>query len=110
MATPRNFSVYKAFAILKSFRNAEDWLTSSEISRRANLPTASGYRIIQTLEEVLSKFLARGVEVTLCEANWSLKRKLLKAGTLQRDGQLRYFDDIGSAVQQAPSNLAPDAG
>ena len=65
---------------------------------------------IQTLEEVLSKFLARGVEVTLCEANWSLKRKLLKAGTLQRDGQLRYFDDFGSAVQQAPSNLAPDAG
>ena len=52
MATPRNQSVFKAFAMLKSFRDPGEWLTSSELSRRANLPEASGYRMIQTLEEI----------------------------------------------------------
>ena len=42
----------KAFAILKAFNDPEEWLTSCELSRRANLPEASGYRLIQTLEEV----------------------------------------------------------
>lgn len=52
MATPRNQSVFKAFAMLKSFRDPAEWLTSSELSRRSNLPEASGYRLIQTLEEI----------------------------------------------------------
>ncbi len=52
MATPRNHSVLKAFTILKSFRHPGEWVTSSEISRRAKLPEASGYRLIQTLEEI----------------------------------------------------------
>ena len=52
MTTPRNQSVFKAFAMLKSFRRSDEWLTSSELSRRANLPEASGYRLIQTLEEI----------------------------------------------------------
>jgi DNA-binding IclR family transcriptional regulator len=52
VATPKNHSVMKAFAILKSFRDPEEWLTSSELSRRANLPAASGYRLVQTLEEI----------------------------------------------------------
>lgn len=52
MATPRNQSVFKAFAMLKSFNNPDEWLTSSELSRRAKLPEASGYRLIQTLEEI----------------------------------------------------------
>ena len=52
MATPRNQSVFKAFALLKAFRNPEEWLTSSELSRRSNLPEASGYRLIQTLEDL----------------------------------------------------------
>lgn len=52
MATPKNFSVMKAFAILKGFRAPDEWLTSCELSRRANLPEASGYRLIQTLEEI----------------------------------------------------------
>jgi len=42
----------KAFAILKAFRGPDEWLTSCELSRRANLPEASGYRLIQTLEEI----------------------------------------------------------
>lgn len=52
MATPKNYSVMKAFAILKAFRDPDEWLTSSELSRRADLPEASGYRLIQTLEEI----------------------------------------------------------
>jgi DNA-binding IscR family transcriptional regulator len=45
-------SVIKAFTLLKSFRDAEEWVSSSELSRRAGLPEASGYRLIQTLEEI----------------------------------------------------------
>lgn len=52
MATPKNYSVMKAFSILKAFRDPEEWVTSCELSRRANLPEASGYRLIQTLEEI----------------------------------------------------------
>ena len=52
MATPKNQSVLKAFTILKSFRHPDEWVTSSELSRRAGLPEASGYRLIQTLEEI----------------------------------------------------------
>ncbi len=52
MATPRNYSVIKAFEILKAFRDAEGWLSSCELSRRANLPQASGHRLIKTMEEI----------------------------------------------------------
>jgi len=52
VATPKNYSVMKAFALLKAFREPHEWLTSCELSRRANLPEASGYRLIQTLEEI----------------------------------------------------------
>lgn len=52
MSTPRNHSVFKAFAVLKSFASPDEWVTSSELSRRAKLPDASGYRLIQTLEEL----------------------------------------------------------
>jgi IclR family KDG regulon transcriptional repressor len=52
MATPRNYSVIKAFAILKAFRDDEGGLSGCELSRRANLPQASGYRLIQTMEEI----------------------------------------------------------
>jgi IclR family acetate operon transcriptional repressor len=52
VATPINYSVIKAFEILKAFRDAEGWLSSCELSRRANLPQASGYRLIQTMEEI----------------------------------------------------------
>ncbi|MBA2589120.1 MAG: IclR family transcriptional regulator [Alphaproteobacteria bacterium] len=52
MATPKNQSVLKGFAVLKSFHSPDEWLTSSELSRRAKLPEASGYRIIQTLAQI----------------------------------------------------------
>jgi IclR family acetate operon transcriptional repressor len=52
VATPNNYSVIKAFAILNAFRDAEGWLSSGELSRRANLPLASGYRLIQTMEKI----------------------------------------------------------
>lgn len=52
MATPKNQSVLKAFNMLRSFRSPDEWLTSCELSRRANIPEASGYRLIQTLEQI----------------------------------------------------------
>ena len=52
MATPKNRSVMKAFSLLRSFRQPDEWLTSSELSRRAKLPEASGYRLVQTLEGI----------------------------------------------------------
>jgi IclR family acetate operon transcriptional repressor len=52
MTTPRNQSVLKAFSMLKSFQSRDEWLTSCELSRRANLPEASGYRLILTLEQI----------------------------------------------------------
>lgn len=52
MVTPRNQSVLKAFAMLRCFERPDEWLTSCELSRRANLPEASGYRLIQTLEQI----------------------------------------------------------
>lgn len=52
MATPKNRSVMKAFALLQAFRGPDEYLTSAELSRRAGLPEASGYRLIQTLESV----------------------------------------------------------
>lgn len=52
LGTPTNHSVVKAFALLRSFNEADEWLTSAELSRRANLPGASGYRLVQTLEKV----------------------------------------------------------
>ena len=52
MATPKNRSVIKAFSLLRSFDRPDEWLTSSELSRRARLPEASGYRLVQTLEGI----------------------------------------------------------
>src|SRR3954470_14631030 len=52
MATPKNQSVLKAFSMLNAFHGPEEWLTSCELSRRAGLPEASGYRLIQTLEQI----------------------------------------------------------
>ncbi len=52
MATPKNKSVQKAFSMLRAFQAPDEWLTSAELSRRARLPEASGYRLIQTPEEI----------------------------------------------------------
>jgi DNA-binding IclR family transcriptional regulator len=52
MATPKNHSVQKAFAILRQFRSRDECLTSAELSRRAGLPEASGHRLITTLTEL----------------------------------------------------------
>lgn len=48
----KNNLVWKGFSILRAFRRPDECLTSYELSRRANLPKASGHRLVQTLEEV----------------------------------------------------------
>jgi DNA-binding IclR family transcriptional regulator len=52
MATPRNQSVQKAFAMLRSFRGPDEWVSNAELSRRAQLSEAAGHRLIRTLEEI----------------------------------------------------------
>ena len=52
MATPKNHSVQKAFALLRSFRGAEEWVTSAELSRRASLSQPCAHRLMKTLEEI----------------------------------------------------------
>jgi DNA-binding IclR family transcriptional regulator len=52
VATPRNYSVMRAFALLRAFESPLEWVSSSELSRRARLPIPSGYRLLQTLEDI----------------------------------------------------------
>src|ERR1700749_1804540 len=48
----KNNLIWKSFSILGAFRHPGESLTSHELSRRANLPKASGHRLVQTLEAV----------------------------------------------------------
>ena len=52
MATPKNLSVQKAFALLRAFHGHEEWLTNAELSRRSGLSEPSAHRLMKTLEEV----------------------------------------------------------
>ena len=52
MGTPTNNSVLKAFTVLRAFRDADEWLSCTELCLRAKLPIASGHRLLQTLERV----------------------------------------------------------
>jgi DNA-binding IclR family transcriptional regulator len=52
MGTPIVQSVVKAFEVIKAFRNTSSWVTCTELCRRANLPLASGYRVLLTLEGI----------------------------------------------------------
>ena len=52
MATPKNLSVQKAFALLRSFRGPTEWLTNAELSRRSGLSEPGAHRLMRTLEEI----------------------------------------------------------
>ncbi len=52
MATPKNQSVQKAFALLGSFHGPDEWVSNAELSRRAHLSKAAAHRLIKTLEEI----------------------------------------------------------
>jgi DNA-binding IclR family transcriptional regulator len=49
--TPKNRSVLRAVSILRVFHHQDEWVSVSEIARRASLPFASTHRLLQTLEE-----------------------------------------------------------
>lgn len=51
-ATPRNQSVQKAFLLLKSFRDPDEWISNAELSRRTGLSEAGTHRLMKTLEEI----------------------------------------------------------
>jgi DNA-binding IclR family transcriptional regulator len=44
--------VQKAFALLRSFRGMEEWVTNAELSRRTGLSEACAHRLMRTLEEI----------------------------------------------------------
>ena len=92
MATPRNQSVFKAFAMLKAFRNADEWLTSSELSRRSNLPEASGYRLIQTLEEIGAVTRGRSGRYRLGLLIAALSQNVIVPSLLRDVGQMIAAD------------------
>ena len=48
----RNYLVRKTFAILRSFRDMDECLTSRDLAQRAQIPNSSGHRIVSTLEEI----------------------------------------------------------
>jgi len=52
VAIAKNHSVQKAFAVLSAFRPSDGWVTCAELSRRAGVPEATGYRVIETLADV----------------------------------------------------------
>jgi len=52
MSTPINNSILKAFLLLKGFQRHEEWVTCRELSRRAGMPEASGYRLVLSLEAI----------------------------------------------------------
>jgi IclR family acetate operon transcriptional repressor len=52
MPTPKNHSVQKAFALLRSFRGPEEWVTNAELSRRTGLSEPCAHRLMKTLEEI----------------------------------------------------------
>jgi IclR family acetate operon transcriptional repressor len=52
ISTPIINSVLKAFTILRAFEGPDDWLTCRELSKRAGMPEASGYRIVCSLETI----------------------------------------------------------
>jgi IclR family acetate operon transcriptional repressor len=52
MATPKNLSVQKAFALLRSFHGNAEWVTNAELSRRTGLSEACAHRMMKTLEDL----------------------------------------------------------
>ena len=52
MATPKNQSVQKAFALLRSFSGPREWVTNAELSRRTGLSEACAHLLMKTLEEI----------------------------------------------------------
>jgi DNA-binding IclR family transcriptional regulator len=52
VATPKNQSVQKAFALLRSLRGAEEWVSNAELSRRTGLSEACAHRLMKTLEDI----------------------------------------------------------
>jgi DNA-binding IclR family transcriptional regulator len=122
MSTPRNHSIQKAFAVLRQFRSKDECLTGAELSRRAGLPGASGYRIVATLAEVgavvrtqsgryrLGSFLAGEPETAAGVRDWlpSAAAELLAelAGQLDLTVHMGMLED--GMVTYVAKHVAPN--
>lgn len=121
MGTKKNHSVQKAFALLGSFRDAGEWVTNAELSRRAHLSTASAHRLMRTMEEIgavvrnsrgryrpgmvlatLSRNVVIGdlIRVTSQSAINDLARRLkaiVHVGVLE-NGMVNYVEKVGKPI------------
>ncbi len=122
MATPKNHSVQKAFALLRSFRGPHEWVSNAELSRRTGLSQASAHRLMLTLEEIgavvrdkrgcyrpgmvlanLSEDVAigdliRGTSSDLLEALGLRMKGVVHIGVLQ-GGMVNYAAKVGEPVR-----------
>jgi DNA-binding IclR family transcriptional regulator len=95
VATPNNQSVLKAFSMLKAFHSPDEWLTSRELSRRADLPKASGYRLIQTLEQIGAVVRGRGGRYRPGMLLVSLSQKV-QIGDLLREASVDIIGELAN--------------
>jgi DNA-binding IclR family transcriptional regulator len=70
MGTRVSQILLKTFAIINSFDKPGEWLSIGELSRRANLPRATGYRLIETL--MLAGAIERVARGRYCLGRWRL--------------------------------------
>jgi IclR family acetate operon transcriptional repressor len=122
MATPKNQSVQKAFALLRSFRGPHEWVSNAELSRRSGLSQACAHRLMLTMEEIgavvrdkhgcyrpgmvlanLSEDIAIGelIQATssdLLESLGACLRGVIHIGVLQ-DGMVNYAAKVGEPVR-----------
>lgn len=61
---------------------------------------------LQTLEEVIQKWMKRGVSVILCGANERVKAKLEKAGILDMIGKANYVDGFAAVLARSEEIVA----
>lgn len=62
---------------------------------------------LETIEEVVDDFLARGVKVVLCEANIRVLTKLTRAHIVGPHGRVAYAESIAEALELAEAALHP---
>ena len=122
MATPKNQSVQKAFALLRSFHGPQEWVSNAELSRRTGLSQACAHRLMLTLEEIgavvrdkrgcyrpgmvlahLSEDVAigdlvRGTSGDLLETLGARLKGVVHIGVLE-GGMVNYAAKVGAAVR-----------
>ena len=94
----KNNLIWKAFAILKAFRDPDERLTCQELSQRARLPKASGHRLILTLEEIGAVVRGPQGRYQLGMLFVSLSQNVAKHSLLRRVAELIDRGDLAHTL------------